>query len=138
MNIDATNLIVGRMASVVAKKALLGEKINIMNCEKAVITGNKKDIIGRYRRYRSRGTPSTGPYQPRMSDRIVRRIIKRMLPHKKERGKKAYKNIMCYISIPEKMKNEKLDTIPLADVKKVKSLKYVSIGTIARSLGGKA
>ena len=37
MIIDAKNLVLGRMATVVAKEALLGEKIDIINCEKAVV-----------------------------------------------------------------------------------------------------
>ena len=36
--IDATNLILGRLASYAAKKAQLGENVDIINCEAAVIT----------------------------------------------------------------------------------------------------
>ena len=49
MILDATNLILGRMATAVAKKALLGEKIDIVNCENAVISGNKYQILERYK-----------------------------------------------------------------------------------------
>jgi len=50
MIVDASNMILGRMVSYVAKKALLGEKVDIVNCEKAVITGNgaqglQKDLL---------------------------------------------------------------------------------------------
>ncbi len=38
MIIDANNMILGRLASFAAKKALLGEKIDVINCEKAVIS----------------------------------------------------------------------------------------------------
>ena len=41
MIIDATELIVGRFATVAAKKALLGERIDIINCEKAIITSGQ-------------------------------------------------------------------------------------------------
>ena len=39
--IDATNATMGRLASYVAKQALLGKQIAIVNSEKAIITGNK-------------------------------------------------------------------------------------------------
>jgi len=45
MIIDATNLIAGRLATFVAKKALLGEEIEIVNSEKAVLTGKKSDLM---------------------------------------------------------------------------------------------
>ncbi|MFH1328337.1 MAG: uL13 family ribosomal protein [Candidatus Bathyarchaeota archaeon] len=39
--VDATNLIVGRLASSVTKRLLSGEKIVIINAEKAVFSGKK-------------------------------------------------------------------------------------------------
>ncbi|RLI06236.1 50S ribosomal protein L13, partial [Candidatus Bathyarchaeota archaeon] len=37
--IDASGLILGRMASIVAKRLLEGEQIEIVNAEKAVVSG---------------------------------------------------------------------------------------------------
>ena len=39
--IDGTGAIMGRLASYVAKQALKGEEIVILNCDKVIITGNK-------------------------------------------------------------------------------------------------
>ncbi|RLI36579.1 hypothetical protein DRO60_05575, partial [Candidatus Bathyarchaeota archaeon] len=47
--IDATGLVLGRMASIVAKRLLMGERIAIINAEKAVISGKKKAIVNRYK-----------------------------------------------------------------------------------------
>ena len=47
MIIDATDLVAGRLASSIAKKALLGETIDVVNCENLVLTGNK--IYGKYK-----------------------------------------------------------------------------------------
>jgi large subunit ribosomal protein L13 len=44
MIIDATNATLGRLASFVAKQALQGKKVIIVNSEKAIITGDKKGI----------------------------------------------------------------------------------------------
>ena len=43
--IDATNATLGRMASYVAKQALLGKKVIILNSERAIVTGRKKFTI---------------------------------------------------------------------------------------------
>ena len=65
--IDAKDLVLGRLATAVAKRALLGESIDIVNCEKAIITGNKKTILKRYQQRRDRGIPTKGPFFPRRS-----------------------------------------------------------------------
>ena len=41
--IDAENLLLGRLSSIVATRVLAGEEIAIINAEKAVLTGNKLD-----------------------------------------------------------------------------------------------
>ncbi len=138
MIIDATDLIMGRLAAVVAKKAILGEKIDILNCEKAVITGNRDNILAEYKKRFDLGrNPYKGPFFPRASDRLVRRAIRGMLPYKQEKGKKAYKEVMCYVGIPEQFKGQKLETVAAANVSKLKNYKYMEIGVLAKLLGSK-
>ncbi len=133
MNIDATNLILGRMASFAAKKALLGETVNVVNCEKAVVTGNKKTLLLQFKRKRDMGIPSKGPFYPRSPEQIVKRTIRGMLPYKKEKGRKAFKKIKCYTGVPENIKNS--ETIKNADVSKVPNLKYLTLEEISKHLG---
>ncbi len=137
MIIDATNSIVGRIATVAAKQALLGEQIVVVNCEKAYITGRKKFVTDDYRRKRKQGTWATGPFYHRQPDRLVRRIIRGMLPHKQERGKSAYQRIMCYMGVPEEFKTQKVTVIENALIKKVPNLHYISIKEISKLLGAK-
>lgn len=139
MIIDATNLILGRIATVAAKKALLGEKVDIVNCEKAVITGKRDSLFKAYKeKYLIKShNPGKGPFWPKMPDRFVRRSIRNMLPHKKSRGREAFRKIMCYISVPEKFKNQKIETIKSADVLKTKSVNYITIADLTKHLGGK-
>ena len=135
MIIDANNLILGRLGTYVAKKALLGEKIDIVNCENSVITGDANRIFEHYKQRFARGTHSKGPFFFKMPDRFVKRSIRGMLPHKKERGRTAYKNIKCYIGIPINLKNQKFDTIKNADVSEVPNLKYVKVRDICMQFG---
>src|SRR3989344_6447553 len=111
MIIDGTNLILGRLASIVAKRALLGDEIVIVNCDKVVITGTKDNVFEEYKVKTNRGNPFKGPFFPKIPDRIVRRTIRSMLPYRKPRGREAYKRVMCYLGIPKKYEKEKLETI---------------------------
>jgi len=135
--IDAKDLIVGRMANQVAKLALAGEKVNIINCEKAVITGTRKNILAKIKHKRDIGDPYKGPFFPRMPDRLVRRMIRGMLPWKKARGREAFKRVMCYIGVPEKFANEKIETIEAADYSRLKTAKYLRVKDISIMLGAK-
>ena len=137
MIIDAKDLILGRMATVVAKKALLGEKVDIINCEKAILTGSKKDLIAKYEKRVRRGGPFHGPFIPKMPDRFVRRAIRGMLPYKQDKGRTAFKRVMCYISVPDVFKDKKMERISDADISKIKTLKYLTVGDICKVLKGK-
>jgi LSU ribosomal protein L13P len=78
--IDASNHIAGRLATVVAKLALQGKAIVIVNAEKAVITGDRNMVINWIKRRMSEirthyNPEKVGPKWPRRPDRILRRII---------------------------------------------------------------
>jgi large subunit ribosomal protein L13 len=137
MIIDANNLILGRLGTYAAKKALLGEKIDIVNCESCVITGDVKKILECYDNKSKRGIPSKGPFVHRMPDRLVKRSIRGMLPYKKERGRIAFENIKCHIGIPENLKNQKVETLKDANVEKIPNLNYVKVKDISKHIGAK-
>ena len=132
---DASDLVLGRLSSVVAKEALLGNDIVIVNCENAIVTGSKNTIISKFENFKNIGKPFHGPFTPKIPDRIVRRAIKRMLPFKTSRGITAYKRIMCYLGIPEEYKDSKLETIKSANLSKLKYSKYMKIGDFATIIG---
>ena len=137
MIIDATNLIAGRLATEVAKKALLGEKIDIINSEKAILSGKKTEVFAKFKSKYDKGIPLKGPYVHRSPDRLLRRIIRGMLPYKQERGAEALKRVMCWKGIPEPFKGKKAETLKQADISKLPNLKYVTLGDIAKQIGGK-
>lgn len=138
MLIDAKDLVLGRMAAYAAKQALLGEKVDIINCEKAVITGARKSIFEDYKQRANVGkNPYKGPFYPRAADRFVRRSIRGMLPYKQEKGQNAFKNIMCYIGVPKEFNDQKAETIPRANVSKLKNYKYITVGELSKNLGSK-
>jgi len=136
-SIDATNLILGRMATNVAKRALLGETINVVNCEKAVISGSKSDIFNRYRTRLAKGSQAKGPFFPRKVDVIVRRAIRGMIPYKQAKGRLAFQRVQCFIGVPEELAKEKLETIPEANVSRLSRAKHTPLSQIGIYLGGK-
>ena len=131
--IDAKNLILGRLASNVAKRALMGESIDIVNCEDAIISGNKYQIFDTYYQKRSRGT-FKGPIISKLPSNLVRRTIRGMLPYKKPHGREAFERIKCHIGTPAALK-EKAKTIKEADVEKIPNYKYTTIGKVCKNLG---
>ncbi|MBS3098346.1 50S ribosomal protein L13 [Candidatus Woesearchaeota archaeon] len=137
MIIDAKNLILGRLATTVAKSALLGEQVDVVNCENAVLTGNKKNILLRYKIKKERGIHSKGPFIPTSPHMIVKRAIRGMIPYKKEKGKTAFKKIKCYMGIPDEFKDKKIETLPSADISKVPNLRYMTLKEISKRMGVK-
>jgi large subunit ribosomal protein L13 len=138
LNIDATDLVVGRLGSYAAKQALLGHKVNILNCEKAVMTGTPTYNVEMYRYIiRETGQPQKGPFISRNPDRFVRRQIRGMLPHKQARGAEAWARIMCYVGVPDEFKGKKLQSVDFAHLKHKTTMKIITIGEMMKSLGGK-
>ena len=137
LNIDATDAIIGRLASYVAKQALLGNKVNLFNVEKAIISGSMEYNFGRYHhRIRETGQYSKGPFIPRRSDMFVKRLIRGMVPHKRQRGSEAHKRIMCYLGVPAEFKDKKLVKFAPADRSRLSAVKFVTITDLVQKLGG--
>ncbi len=137
MIIDATDRILGRLAVFAAKQALLGEEITIINSEKAVVSGSKKDVFAKYNAKYKRGIPLQGPYVSRLPESLVRRTIRGMLPYKQEKGRSAFERIRCYRGVPESLKDKAPDKVKIADVSKLPISKYVTMYAISKELGAK-
>jgi len=105
--IDAQNAVVGRLGTYAAKQALIGNKVIIVNCEKAVVTGSKKALEEVYlNKRRIGGTAQKGPYYSKNPEKMVKRAIRGMLPWKKTTGREAYKRIRCHIGVPVEYVNK--------------------------------
>jgi len=133
--IDGTDLIAGRLATTVAKLAMEGEVIRIINAEKVILSGNPKSTVKQWTERIHKGNALTGPYYPKRADRILKRIIRGMLPYKKERGLKAFKRIKTYLGVPMEfegkavsLKNVHLDGSNI--------LKFISLGELSKKIGG--
>lgn len=137
MIIDAKDTILGRLGSYAAKQALLGNKVDVINCEESVVSGRKHDILQQYARRIDRKAPGKGPYLYRRPDMFVRRTIRGMLPFKRARGRDAFKNIRCHIGVPVNLKSENAMKIGDAKNDKLQSTDYTKVKDICSAVGGK-
>ena len=86
--INGDGLLLGRLASITASRALAGEEIAIVNVEKVIISGSRARVLANYRHKRERGASGDrwGPFVPRRPDHLMKRTIRGMLPYKRPRG----------------------------------------------------
>jgi large subunit ribosomal protein L13 len=132
--INADGLIIGRMASAVAKRLLDGEEIVIVNAEKAVLSGRMKSKVKETKIFLEVGYPEKGPFHYRRPDRIVRRTVRGMLPYKQPKGKQAYKRLKVFIGIPDELKVQKMETLTHAQARKL-TCPYFTLGELAKEIG---
>ncbi|RMF89480.1 MAG: 50S ribosomal protein L13 [Methanobacteriota archaeon] len=141
--IDASNLIMGRLASHAAKELLKGEKVIIINAEKCIISGSRESIFEKYAHRVERSSVINprrfGPKYPRRPDGILRRAVRGMLPWRTTTGKRAYRNLRVYIGEPEEIKGMELEkmSLPDAGAEKLKIPRYVRLGDVSRHLGAR-
>jgi len=103
--LDASGQVMGRFASVVAKRLLAGEEIHVVNAEKALVTGDRASLVKEYWTKTHMGSTASrmrgkGPYYPRRADRILHRVIRGMLPYQTPHGRAAFKRLRVYMGVP--------------------------------------
>ena len=132
---NGEGMILGRLATRVAKEALLGEEVVVVNCDKIIISGTKVNTFKREKERRLRkGYPLKSAKFTRLPERVVRRSIRGMLPWKQARGKEAFKRIMCFRDVPANVADKEMITTE----DKLPTLRFTTVGEVCRWLGGKA
>jgi len=124
---DGKDAVFGRLASVAAKELLKGNFVDIINCDDIIISGDKKILAKKILAKREMGSGGSmkGPKYPRVADRLVKRMIRGMLPRDRERGREAFKRLKCYVGSPEDVK----------DVIKLEYKKPMKFSTIKEIVG---
>ncbi len=135
--IDAQDLLLGRMASLVAQRTLRGESIAIINSERVVISGSRARVLAAYGKKRSRGSREGGPFFPRRPDQILKRTIRGMLPYKKQRGAEALKRVRCYVGVPVEFAGKEAEVLEEAHLSRLNTPGFVTLGAISTYLGAK-
>ena len=137
--VDATNCIAGRMCSHVSKLLLKGNRVAIVNAEKAVLSGNRYKTIDSYKEHleiNSVTNPIHGPFHPRRPDTIISKMVRGMVPKRKAVGISAFKRLRVYMGVPEGMKGAKMESFEDSKITKPESY-YISIAEVAKQIGWK-
>ena len=98
--VNAEDKVLGRLASEIAGIARDGDEVHVVNAEKAVISGDEKQVKQEYKDRKDRGSRHTGPHYPKSPARILKRSVKGMLPKNRE-GREALSRVKTYIGVPE-------------------------------------
>ena len=133
--VDATGLVLGRLASVTAKSLLAGEEIKIVNAEKTLITGRKEFIFGDYGQTRTRGGKWRGPYFPRRPEMILKRTVRGMLPHKMRRGRDAIVPVEGLCGHSQGVQGNTVRAPDGAKMRTASNNKYIELGALSKRLG---
>jgi large subunit ribosomal protein L13 len=134
MIVDAENKILGRLASRIAEEAKNGADVEVVNSEKAVISGDREEIVEEYRTRVERGTRHDGPYYPKRPDRLLKRTVRGMLPYKSSEGKEALRNVRTYLGKPEGLEGEE-EEIEVKEGTELRNRNYVKLGEVSRAVG---
>ncbi|XP_072019237.1 large ribosomal subunit protein uL13-like [Amphiura filiformis] len=140
--IDGRGHLQGRLAAVVAKNLLQGQKIVIVRCDGINISGsfyrNKLKYL-QFMRKRINTKPSRGPYHLRAPSRIFWRVVRGMLPHKQARGAQALARLKVFDGMPPPYDKKKKFRVPSAmRILRLKpGRKYCYLGRLASEVGWK-
>ncbi len=132
--IDADGLILGRMASMVAKRLLRGERIEIVNAERAVISGRRLMVIEEWKSRLGLGGAGKGPIHYRRPDLILRGVVRGMLPYRSAHGREAFKRLRVHIGVPKELENAERESLSEAHVSSLRG-RYVTLGEVAEQVG---
>ncbi len=129
MIVDGKGVTLGRLASFVAKEALKGNEVNVVNVKEIIITGSKKNIEKEFSEKRSRiGHSQKGPKHPAITEKMVKRVIRGMLPNYREgRGKEAINKIKCYKGFPKQFEGK-----DIVEMERKKKIKYSKVKEFAK------
>jgi len=132
--VNAEGQIVGRMCSKVAKLLLNGEKVIILNAEKAVFSGKKTSKIAEAHLFLEVGAPGRGPFHYRRPDRFLRKIVRGMLPYRQPKGIAAYKRLKVFMGVPSEFASKTMISFDDAQSENLKG-PHFTLAELAKEIG---
>ena len=136
--VDGKDLVLGRLASFVAKRLLDGETVSVVNSEQAIISGRKEATLDGYKAWlqtRNVSNPRKGPFHLKRPDAIVRYSVRGMLPFSTSRGRTAFHRLRAYVGVPEELTGKEMVPIPDANLENLGSRRFIRVGDLSKRLG---
>jgi len=140
--IDAKGHLLGRLASVVAKELLNGQRVTLVRCEGILMSGSPVRCKMRFARFLNKRTntnPKKGPIHHRSPAKVFYRCVRGMVPHKMKRGECAMSRLTCFEGIPSPYDKKKRVVVPkaLKVVRLEKARNFTCLGDLLNSFGWK-
>lgn len=115
--VDGKGHLLGRLASIVAKQLLTGQRVVVVRCEELNISGSffrNKLKYHAFLRKKVATNPRRGAYHFRAPSKIFWRTVRGMLPHKTARGAAALERMKVFEGMPEPYSTMKRMVVPAA------------------------
>ena len=129
---DANGAVLGRLGSIVCKELLKGKEVFVINSENVIISGSEEDIMATLSNWREKGGIGLkGPRVLRSPDRLLKRMIRGMLPWDRPKGRAAHKRLRCYIGNGE-LKEDEIKLAKKVEIKR--PIKFVRLGDVAHRI----
>ncbi|KAF3808060.1 60S ribosomal protein L16 [Colletotrichum gloeosporioides] len=164
--VDGKGHLLGRLASIVAKQLLNGQKVVVVRCEALNISGEffrakrtrNQDCSGRrltstqhtdqmptvkyhaYLRKMTRYNPTRGgPFHFRAPSRIFYKTVRGMIPHKTARGAAAMERLKVFEGVPPPYDKQKKMVVPqaLRVLRLQPGRKFCTVGRLSHEVGWK-
>uniref|UniRef100_A0A7S2NUX4 60S ribosomal protein L13a n=1 Tax=Zooxanthella nutricula TaxID=1333877 RepID=A0A7S2NUX4_9DINO len=140
--VDCRGHLLGRLASILAKEILNGQKVVCLRCEDVNMSGSlyrAKLKYANFKRKHTNSNPRRGPYHERAPAKILWRTIRGMVPHKTARGAAAMDRLKCFEGMPHPFDRKKRVVLPAA--LKVLRLRperrFCKLGDLSKEFGWK-
>ena len=138
--VDGKGHLMGRLASIVAKQLLLGQRVVVVRCEKINISGSMFRNMYRLRGFMGKtrsSNPVRGHIHYHNPARIFWRCVRGMTPHKTPRGAAALGRLKTFEGVPTPYNETKRMIVPEAyKVLRIKNFRKVTqLGDLAVKFG---
>ncbi|WWC58867.1 60S ribosomal protein uL13 [Kwoniella dejecticola CBS 10117] len=116
--IDGKGHLLGRLASIISKQILTGQKVTVVRCEEINVSGSFFRNKLKYHNYLHKrhivNPKKSGPFHFRAPSRILFKAIRGMVPHKTSRGAAALKRLELFEGVPPAQDKVKKMVVPAA------------------------
>ncbi|THH20862.1 hypothetical protein EW146_g611 [Bondarzewia mesenterica] len=145
--IDGKGHLLGRLASIISKQILSGQKIVVVRCEEINISGSffRNKVLSfeslRYHNFLHKrhivNPKKSGPFHHRAPSKILFRAIRGMVPHKTARGAAALERLKLFEGVPPPYDRKKRMVVPEAlRVLRLKpGRKYCTVKRLSHEVG---
>jgi large subunit ribosomal protein L13Ae len=141
--VDGKGHLLGRLASIVAKQLLSGQKVVVVRAEELNIAGSFYRAKLKYHAF-LRKASATNPRRSshhhfRAPARIFWRTVRGMMPHKTARGAKALANLKVFEGVPTLFDKMKRMVVPAAlrVIRLKPGRKFTTVGRLSAEVGWK-